>query len=390
MVRTADWNGLDQVSIEFLTSQKHQTQLTYKSFFRLTQKHFNMTGQQMVDSKRADKKFEWERRIVELKQWVKTQRNNRNEFYSDSAASTAVNCVRSFFDYYRTPLVFSQNESRKIGGKIERKTRDYMLTNTDMSKMLLVADLREKYVVTVGKTVGFRVNDFLAFTYGTFRSLDLSGSAPVFMGEIVTGKELVSAFPFIDADALPIVKAVLDGTRDKPNDTRIITVKDEEVNKILQGLALKAGLQLGGKRIRFHCFRKYLIDRLSACMSESKWKQIVGKALSEDAYVSSFELRNCYLKAMELTTIGVNENGKVSALAAQITQLNGKVDSKEKIIDVLIENGKNREHEFESLKAQVEELNKQLPPEKIARFNQMLELLKNDDFEVTVKRKPKR
>jgi hypothetical protein len=40
------------------------------------------------------------------------------------------------------------------------------------------------------------------------------------------------------------------------------------------------------KRVRFHCLRKFLIDRLSAYASESQWKQIVGKAIGEGAHVS--------------------------------------------------------------------------------------------------------
>jgi hypothetical protein len=349
MVRTANWAGFDEASTKFLTSQNHQTQLTYKSIFKLAQRYFNMTGQEMLDSKKTDKTYEWEKRVVDLKAWVKTQRNNKGELYSDSAASTAVNCIRSFFDYYRLPLVFNQHESRKIGGKNKRKTQDYMLTNADLPKMIYFADLEKKYVVSMGKSVGLRINDFLGFTYGTFRSLNLNDPAPVFMGEILTGKERVPAYPFIDADALPIVKTVLEANRDKSNDERVITVKDEAVNAMLQDLAVKSGIQLGGKHLRFHCFRKYLIDRLSACMSESKWKQIVGKAVSEDAYVSSFELRNCYIKTMELTTVCspiVDSN-----LQKELDSLKTKLESKEKIIEALAESSANMKEELVIIKS---------------------------------------
>ena len=196
--------------------------------------------------------------------------------------------------------------------KAHRVTRDYMLTNDDIAKMVLVGNLREKYIVLQGKSFGLRAGDFASLTYGCFRSVNLEDEAPIFLGEFQTQKEGVTAFPFIDSDALPILKAVLDSNKNKPDSERIVTVNEDELSSIIQNLAQKASINLGDKHLRFHCFRKWLIDRLSANMSESKWKQIVGKALSEDAYVSSFELKESYSKAMKLTTVFTNGNGKVS------------------------------------------------------------------------------
>jgi hypothetical protein len=55
-------------------------------------------------------------------------------------------------------------------------------------------------------------------------------------------------------------------------------------------------------RDSLNCLRKFLIDRLSSFMSESKWKQIVGKAISEGAYVSPDSLRADYERAMSEIT----------------------------------------------------------------------------------------
>ena len=65
-----------------------------------------MTGQQILESKKADKTFEWERKIIEFKTWMKQQKNRNGITYSDNAVGTAVNTLRSFFDYYRN-LYFS-------------------------------------------------------------------------------------------------------------------------------------------------------------------------------------------------------------------------------------------------------------------------------------------
>ena len=356
MPRKTDFTGYDNVCIEFLTSQKKGTQRTYKAFFKHVLKFTGMTGQQILDSKKADKNYEWEKKVITFKQWMKNQKTPQGKNYSDNAVNTTVNTLRSFFDYYRTKLDFSQNENRKLNGKAKRVTKDYMLTNENINKMALVGNLREKYIVLLGKSFGLRTGDFITFTYGTFRSLDLDQEPPIFIGEFQTEKEGVTAFPFIDSDALPIIKLVLDANRDKPNNERIITVQEEELSSILQALAVKANINLGDQHLRFHCFRKYLSDRLSANMSESKWKQIVGKAISEGAYISNFELRDSYLKTMKMTTVSNNGNGKISKLSEELTDLNNKINSQNKIIDVLVHDSTKKDLELENLKNELNAL----------------------------------
>jgi vacuolar-type H+-ATPase catalytic subunit A/Vma1 len=75
-----------------------------------------------------------------------------------------------------------------------------------------------------------------------------------------------------------------------------------ELTRVLQRLVKEAGIETGNKVVRFHGLRKFLIDRLSDVMSESKWKQIVGKTISEGAYISAERLREDYERAMKETT----------------------------------------------------------------------------------------
>jgi hypothetical protein len=74
--------------------------------------------------------------------------------------------------------------------------------------------------------------------------------------------------------------------------------KKLQLSRVLRRLAIRAGVNPGTKTIRFHCLRKFLCDHLSSFMSESKWKQIVGKKISEGAYVSPDTLRTDYARAM--------------------------------------------------------------------------------------------
>jgi uncharacterized coiled-coil protein SlyX len=169
-----------------------------------------------------------------------------------------------------------------------------------------VASLKERYVLYVGKAFGIRGSDFIALTYGQFRRLHLDEEVPIAFGEVNTIKENVRAFPFLDVDAIAVVKAMLEANANKKDSDRVLRINEESLSLILQSLARKSGIDPHGSRIRFHILRKWLIDRLSAVASESQWKQIVGKQISESAYVSTEQLRDVYARAMPSISVSLN------------------------------------------------------------------------------------
>ncbi len=61
--------------------------------------------------------------------------------------------------------------------------------------------------------------------------------------------------------------------------------------------------------------RKFLCDHLSSFMSESKWKQVVGKQISEGAYVSPDTLREDYARAMGETTFTKRASDDIQKIA---------------------------------------------------------------------------
>jgi hypothetical protein len=201
---------------------------------------------------------------------------------SENYAVGSIMTIRGFYAYYRMPLMFRKQESRKLGEK-NRTTTDYLFDKEDLAKMALAGNLKERYVLLVGKSVGLRASDFLRFTYGNFRCLKLDNEAPLALGETKTKKESVKAYPFLDSDAIPIVKQMLESNKDAKDSDRILNDTEDNLSVILQTLCKKAGMEIDdhgtihGKRVRFHCMRKFLIDRLSATSSESQWKQIVQK-----------------------------------------------------------------------------------------------------------------
>ena len=203
----------------------------------------------------------------------------------------------------------------------------------------------------VGKSVGLRASDFLGFTYGNFRCLKLENEAPLDLGEIRTQKESVPAYPFLDSDAVPIVKAWLDSHKDAKDNDRILDDTEDNLSVILQTLCKKAGVEIDdhgtihGKRVRFHCMRKFLIDRLSATSSESQWKQMVGKTIDEGAYVSQDQLRGIFTRAMK--DLLINGNGKTKKL---IELENALIESQRRLTSVETANEtlQNRMEKYET------------------------------------------
>jgi integrase len=299
MRKAKDWFPNDKATHEWLDSQKKSTRHTYTTNWKYFLEFSQMTGDQILADRQEDKKHKWERKVLAFKQWMMDEKK-QSEYTATAAAATA----RGFFAFHYSPLKYRRTESRKLKER-KRKTEDYYFSREDLAKMVQVADLTEKYVITAGKSFGLRASDFMRLTRGNVEPY-IKREIPISLGEIPTKKEGVSAYPFIDSDAYPIIKLMVEQMtregRTKPED-RILTWKSQiELTNVLQRVAKKAGLDTGNKIVRFHCLRKFLIDRLSSFMSESKWKQIVGKAIDEKAYVSSDSLREDYKRAMTETT----------------------------------------------------------------------------------------
>lgn len=293
-----DWFPNDKATHEWLDSYKKGSRATYQTGWKYFLEYTGMTGDQILADRKQDKDYKWEQKVLDFKQWMKDEKNQ-----SDYSATTAAATARSFFSFHRLPLQFRRTESSRLS-EAKRKHEDYRFSVEDLKKMADVGDLTEKYVVVVGKSFGLRAGDFLRLTRGDLEAY-IDREPPISIGEYSTEKESVSAFPFIDSDAKPIIKLKLESmNRDKRTNSedRMLTYKDSiQLTRTLKRVADKAGIQHGNKRVRFHCLRKFLIDRLSSFMSESKWKQIVGKTITEGAYVSPDSLREDYKRAMSTT-----------------------------------------------------------------------------------------
>lgn len=245
--------------------------------------------------------------------------------------------ARGFFAFHRVPLQFRTGEKKRLSEK-SRVTEDYYFSLADIKQLSDLADLEERYVLIAGKSFGLRASDFLKLTRGDLEP-HINDEAPISIGRRETKKEKVPAYPFIDSDAQEVIKTILakiavDG-RTRPTD-RILLFKNEiDLTRALKRLIKRSGLNVGNRIVRFHCLRKFLCDHLSSHMSESKWKQIVGKKISEGAYIGVESLRADYKRAMAETCFSKNFG------------------------------------DIEKRLREVEDLKKQLPPETLKRMQEL-------------------
>ena len=271
------------------------------------------------------RKFEFESLVVEFFEWLKGYRSPEktvtvvrrhpkkrehdvtthyeggNEL-SDKTRQIYVHAVRSFFAFNRMDLKFTRQQTRILRKAPKPVYSDYLFEKSDLRKMSKVANPQEKYLLLVGSNLGLRSVDFIALSQGVFARA-LGKEPPVFLGKLWTQKESVHAYPFLLTDGLAAAEAwlqILESKGLRDDKAPMLTIQSKELTENLKRLAKKAGIETHGQRIRFHCLRKWLIDIISAFMSESKWKQIVGKKISEHAYVSLRLLREKIREAQPL------------------------------------------------------------------------------------------
>ena len=320
--------GSDVATIQWLKSQKRRTMFTYAGFWKYFLKFMDKTGteilkerqRQLLSRKESERRF-YERKLLEFREWLK-----ENTDLSLNGIRTCLAVVRAFFNYYYCDLKFRAEARRRLNER-GRKTVDYWLTLEDIQKMAEVADIAEKYVLIVGKSLGLRASDFLRLKIGLFTSVDLDQEPPIYLGEFTTKKEKIRAHLFLDSDAVQVVKAYLSYLKAKHGELNpekpMLEMTVDNLSLILRRLAKKAGINLGNKQLRFHCLRKFLYDALTTVCSESHAKQIIGKAIPEQAYVSPRYLAKIYKRVQPLTcyTKQVNRNHRIAELTQKIEDL---------------------------------------------------------------------
>lgn len=313
----------DSATSEWLNAQKKSTRAAYKSSWLHFLEYAGLTGDQILTDRKSDKVFKWEKQVLAVKTWLIETKGQ-----AENTAKSVTTAARSFFAFHRVGLEFRKPEKARLK-EAHAKSEDYRFSVGDLQKMFNVANLTEKYVLTVGKSFGLRAGDFMKLTKGDLEAY-IDREPPISIGAYSTQKEGVKAYPFIDADAQPIIKLMLEKMtregRTKPSERMLTYTHKMQLSRVIKRLVQKAGLNVGNKNVKFHCLRKFLIDHLSSYMSESKWKQLVGKSISEAAYVSPEGLRQDYARVTSETCFST---------PTQLIELQKRQEAVEKIVSGL-------------------------------------------------------
>jgi hypothetical protein len=343
---------------QFLNSQKPTTRKTYSSYLkRLGEFTNNESGSEMLRESK-----EWKRKLFEFRQYL------LNKKYSSNYAESCTGMVRGFFGFFDHPLQFSRTERIKLR-KRSRTTSDFSFDQTTLAKMRLVGTIRTRAYLSLGKCFGLRAEDFtFKLNLGMLRRLDLTQQAPIFVAKIQTCKEDCPAFLYLDQDAINDLKPFLAEMKSKPDSTRIWKARKEDLSKMVQRLASKAEIDAHGDKIRWHGLRAYLFNSLCRVVSTEKAKQVVGKQLSESAYLNEKDLLEDYAKVMPLTAYDTNHvKEKVNELSQSLTEKDALIKQQQIEINALklkLSENNNTMNKMDARLTTLEEIERKKPEKK--------------------------
>jgi hypothetical protein len=290
----------DDKVTEFLDAQKPNTKKVYTSYMHRLKEFTNNESIKLM----LENREQWLRRIFAYQEWLRSRK------YSPNYIESNLGMLRGIFSFFRCPLALTLQERARIR-KRTRTTQDYEFTSETLAKMYYSArTAKSRFIVAMAKTAGLRSEDFCSqITYGRLRALDLTQETPIFFGQVQTCKEGIAAFCFIDEDAKTAIKELLEVSRDKADNERVWNCHPKYLSPLIRRLAKRAHVDAHGQRIRFHNFRKFLVDNLLTVTSLEKMRQIVGKQTSESAYLGTQTLREAY--SLVLPKIAFNQNGSI-------------------------------------------------------------------------------
>ena len=249
--------------------------------------------------------------------------------YSINSARNMTLGIRQLFRYYQMPT------SSRTGSDVSRTvqtSRNFPMNIEHVRKMFKVANLKERTILSLAVDLGLRISDFLSIKMTDLPALD--GEAPIAF-DLLTQKEKITAKCFLSQESVSLLKTYLPTIQKKKNNVFLFAsngkthVSDESVGKMLKKLAAKAQINLNGKSLTFHCFRKmFLSASIDSGIGLTAGKLMCGKAVkqSDSTYLTVVKLREKFIQLKRF--LSINEQAKIET---------EKIESFEKTINHLQE-----------------------------------------------------
>jgi integrase len=248
--------------------------------------------------------------------------------YSINSARNMTLGIRELFRYYQMPV------NMRAGSKASqtvKTTKNFPLTIEHVRRMFEVANLKERTILSLAVDTGLRISDFLTLKKADLPPLDWE--PPVgFM--LLTQKEKIAANCFLSLETVNLLKTYLGASQKKDNAYLFSShgkshISDEAISKMLNRLSEKAQINLNGKSLSFHCFRKmFLSASIDSGIGLTAGKKLCGKAIAQadDTYLTTINLREKFSQLKKFLTIKQTAKteeqmlGKLSSVVANLSE----------------------------------------------------------------------
>jgi integrase len=282
--------------------------------------------------------------------------------YSINSARNMTLGIRQLFRYYQMPV--TMRSGSKVSQTV-KTTKNFPLTIEHVRKMFQVANLKERMILALAVDTGLRISDFLAV-----RKTDLPPyeSEPPIAFTLLTQKEKIPAYCFLSKETVELLKTYLPTLRKKSNVYLFASngkshISDEAVSKMLNRLAEKAQIDLNGKSLTFHCFRKmFLSASIDSGIGLTAGKKLCGKAIarSDDTYLTTIKLREKFIQLKKFLAIKQSseiESRQIEKLGSLVAKLAEELEQQKTVNQVVASENFKIRREF---KERVAELNEKL------------------------------
>jgi integrase len=315
----------------------------------LTQK----TGENLIEYKNRAARFE--------KEIEKFHSHLIEEGYSINSARNMTLGISQLFRYYQMPVIMRSGS--KVSQTVQT-TKNFPLTIEHVRKMFEVANLKERTILSLAVDTGLRISDFLAIKKTDLPSLD---EEPPIAFTLLTQKEKITANCFLSQETVDLLKTYLSTLRKKNNAYLFSSngkshISDEAISKMLNRLAEKAQIDLNGKSLSFHCFRKmFLSASIDSGIGLTAGKLMCGKAVpkSDGTYLTTVNLRQHFVQLKKFLTIKQTpepeSKKQIEDLKDAVNGLQRDLTRQENISHTVTEKNEQIANELEKMKKQLEQ-----------------------------------
>ena len=356
---------------EYLESVSNpRTKKGYRKGIKEFCQWFGKTAEEILQMRKDDLTQQVGENLIEYKNRASRFEKEIEKFHAGLLQKHPINTARNYtlgirqlFRYYEMPIRFRTGS--KVG-KTVKTTRNFPLTIEYVRRMYDVADLRERVILSTATDLGLRIGDFMAIRKKDLPSL---GQEPPVSFEVMTDKEDVIAHGFLSQESIDLLKVYLPTLEKKSSNPYLFPsngkshISDEWMNRLLQRLADKALIDLNGKNLTFHCFRKmFMSASIDSGIGLTAGKKLCGKAIaqSDDTYLTTVNLRQKFLLMKRFLTIKEQpkmDTNIIESLKDAVTKLQEDLTRQKLITDTISEDSLKTKEQLDKLQYLVEFVN---------------------------------